>query len=303
MNSKTFMAFAKGAESVEGASINRYIGVAPVNVVTINPTKEALEELYNTTLDNAPEYIGMQDNNNGEKVPYARVTFLVKPDAEKVGMDVSPISVSLFLRKEYRFNRDGSKVEVIDEYGNTGWATKEECKNHSQLMSAAGKPLKISTNYRPAYIGEPALVNFLKAYLAIPEAFEYVNNTWKLKKEADLSIAGLEHPEKLFEGDFSEVKDAIALAPDYKVKILFGVRKNDEGKMYQSFFKEMFLKNGITDYSKLDKELQDRKNNGAYPTTDFEVCDFKVYEVKATNFNEAPADPFGAAPANPWFNA
>lgn len=301
--SKIFMAFAKGTESVEGPSVVRYTGVGACNVVGVNPTKEELEKLYNTTLDNAPEYTGEMESN-GNKVPYARVTFLVKPDVESTGMDVSPISVSLFIRKEYKFNNDGTKVRVIDEYGNSGWATQEQLKEHSQLVSKVGKPLKISTNYRPAYIGEIELIDFIKQFLAVPEAFEYVNESWQLKKNADMSIAGLEHPENLFKGDFSEVTSAIALAPDYKVKILFGVRKNDEGKMYQSFYKEMFLKNGVTDYSKLDKDVQERKNAGAYPTTDFEVGPFKVYEVTATNLTEAPAaDPFApeASPANPWF--
>lgn len=298
------MAFAKGAESTEGVSIDRYTGVAPVRIVGFNPTKEELEKLYNTTLDNAPEYTGTMESN-GNQVPYARVTFLVKPDPEKVGMDISPISMALFVRKEYKFNSDGTKVRVIDEYGNSGWATKEQCQAHAQLLSKAGKPLKISPNYRPAYVGEIELTEFIKAFLNIPDAFEYVDDTWRLKKDADLGIARFENIDKLFAGDFSEVSEAINYQPDNKVKVLFGVRKNDEGKMYQSFYKEMFLKNGVTDYSKLDKDVQERKNAGAYPTTDFEVGDFKVYEVHATNLAEAPADPFGAAPApaaaNPWF--
>lgn len=296
------MAFAKGAESTEGVSINRYTGVAPVTIVGINPTKEQLEALYNTKLEAAPEYIGFTENE-GNKIPHARVTFLVKPDPDKVGMDVPPISIALFVRKEYKFNSDGTKVRVIDEYGNSGWATKEQCQNHAPLLSKAGKPLKISQNYRPAYVGEIELTDFIKAFLNIPDAFEYVDDTWRLKKDADLGIARFENIDKMFNGDFKEVTEAIAYQPDNKVKVLFGVRKNDEGKMYQAFYKEMFLKNSVTDYSKLDKDVQDRKNAGAYPTTDFEVGDFKVYEVNATNLAEAPVDPFGApAPAaNPWF--
>lgn len=296
------MAFAKGAESTEGVAIERYTGVAPVNIVCFNPNKEQLEQLYNTKLENAPEYFGETDNN-GNKVPYARVTFIVKPDPDKVGMDVTPISIALFIRKEYKFNNDGTKVRVIDEYGNSGWATKEQCQAHAPLLSKTGKPLKISQNYRPAYVGEIELTDFIKAFLNIPDAFEYVDDTWRLKKDADLSIARFENMDKMFSGDFKEVADAIAYQPDNKVKVLFGVRKNDEGKMYQSFYKEMFLKNNVTDYSKLDRDVQDRKNAGAYPNTDFEVGDFKVYEVKSTNLNEAPIDPFGApAPAaNPWF--
>lgn len=296
------MAFARGAESTDGVSIVRYTGVAPVKIVGFNPTKDELEKLYKATLDTAPEYIGETDND-GNKVPYARTTFLVKPDPEKVGMDIDPISIAMFVRKEYKFNSDGTKVKVIDEYGNSGWATKEQCQTHAPLLSKSGKPLKISQNYRPAYIGEIELTDFIKAFLNIPDAFEYVDDTWRLKKDADLGIARFENIDKLFSGDFKEVTDAIAYQPDNKVKVLFGVRKNDEGKMYQSFYKEMFLKNSVNDYSKLDKDVQERKNAGAYPTTDFEVGDFKVYEVKATNLDEAPADPFGAAPApaNPWF--
>ena len=300
--SKIFMAFAKGTESTDGVSVVRYTGVGSCNVVGINPTKEQLEKLYGNTLDNEPEYFGTMQSD-GKDVPYARVTFLVKPDPEKYGMDINPISISLFVRKEFKFSNDGTKVKVIDEYGNTGWATKEQCQAHAQLMSKAGKPLKISTNYRPAYIGEVELTDFLKQYLVIPEAFEYVNENWQLKKDADMGIARFEDIEKLFKGNFSEVEEAIAYRPDNQVKILFGVKTNDEGKMYQAFYKEMFLKNSVTNYSKLDKDVQDRKNNGAYATTDFDICDFKVYSVAPTSLAEAPAaDPFAAAtPNNPWF--
>lgn len=302
MNNRVFMAFAKGAESPDGVTIDRYIGVGSCNVVGFNPTKDQLEQLYHTTLENAPEYVGEMEND-GNKVPYARVTFLVKPDPEKTGMDISPISITLFIRKEFKFSSDGTKVRVIDEYGNSGWATKEQCQAHAQLMSKVGKPLKISPNYRPAYVGEIELTEFIKAFLNIPEAFEYVNENWQLKKDAELGIARFDNIENLFKGNFSEIAEAIAYQPNNKIKILFGVRKNDEGKMYQSFYKEMFLKNGVTDYSKLDKDVQERKNAGAYPNTDFEACAFKVYEVAATNFTEAPAaDPFATAPApNPWF--
>ena len=59
-NSKTnklFMAFATGKESTEGNVVKRYIGVAPVFVLAVNPSKAELEKLYDTELENAPEYI------------------------------------------------------------------------------------------------------------------------------------------------------------------------------------------------------------------------------------------------------
>ena len=57
-NNSIFMAFAKGNESTEAAPIKRYIGVAPVTVLAVNPDKATLEQLYNTTLEKAPEYVG-----------------------------------------------------------------------------------------------------------------------------------------------------------------------------------------------------------------------------------------------------
>ena len=41
-----FMAFAKGTESKDGNKVVRYIGVAPVFVLAVNPNKAELEKLY-----------------------------------------------------------------------------------------------------------------------------------------------------------------------------------------------------------------------------------------------------------------
>ena len=53
-----FMAFASGKESTEGNAVKRYTGVAPVFVLAVNPNKAELEKLYNTQLENDPEYLG-----------------------------------------------------------------------------------------------------------------------------------------------------------------------------------------------------------------------------------------------------
>ena len=55
---KLFMAVAKGKVSSEGGDIKRYIGVAPVFVLAVNPTKSKLEEIYGTTIENDPVYVG-----------------------------------------------------------------------------------------------------------------------------------------------------------------------------------------------------------------------------------------------------
>ena len=89
---------------------------------------------------------------------------------------------------------------------------------------------------------------------------------------------------------------------------MFGVRTTDDNKQYQAVYTQKFLKNNITDYSKLDEELQERKAAGAYPTTEFSVCDLKKYAVESTDFSGSADNgdmpPFDATPSagapSPW---
>ena len=65
----------------------------------------------------------------------------------------------------------------------------------------------------------------------------------------------------------------------------------------------MFLKNTITDYSKLDADVQSRKAAGAYPTTEFEAVPLKEYANTPTDFGTgaAPtATPAAFVPNNPF---
>lgn len=303
----SFMAFAAGKESTEGNAIKRYIGVAPVFVLAVNPNKEQLEKLYNTQLENAPEYISeVEVGEDKHKVANVRLDFVVKTDAEKCGGIEFITKVAFFIRKEYRYNRDQTKVQVIDKYGRTCWVTIEQAKNHEIPMYSNG-PANIDKDYRPAYVGEEDLTNFLKAYLNIPNVMKYVNEKWVMvDKPADCE-ARLEKIADYFKGDFSELRQAIQLQPTNKVKVLFGVRTTDDNKQYQAVYNQMFLKNNITDYSKLDKDLQERKAAGAYPTTEFTVGDLKEYNVEATDFsNSASSSDMPFAPtessevSTPW---
>ena len=120
----------------------------------------------------------------------------------------------------------------------------------------------------------------------------------------------LEHIEDYFKGKFTEIKDAINLMPNNKVKVLFGVRTTDDNKQYQDVYTKMFLSNATSNYDKISKDLQDRKDNGSYPNTEFVVADLQEYEIKATNFNNSNNGgndgemPFDAeAPASTdWFS-
>lgn len=284
----SFMAFSAGKESTEGGVIKRYIGVAPVTIAAVNPTKERLEEIYGTTLDKAPEYTGVQEIE-GKQVPYARVDFIVKTVADKCdGIDMTT-RISYFVRKEYRFNRDHTKVQVIDKYGRTAWVTKEQATNHEIPMYSNG-PANLDKDYRPCYHGEEDLTNFIKAYLVIPNVQRYVDGKWIMVDNPSECEARLSEVEKLFDGNFKEIQEIISYQPNNKVKVLFGVRTTDDGKQYQAAYTQMVLTNSTSNYSRLDADVKERKNAGAYSNTEFEVVPLKEYTVDATPIEDMPAD-------------
>ena len=287
MKNFSFMAFSAGKESSEGGAIKRYIGVAPVKVLATNPTKAELESLYNTTLDKDVEYTGVQ-NNEGTNVPYARIDFVVRTDPEKSNGIEMTTKISYFVRKEYRFNRDKSKVQVIDKYGRTAWVTKEQANAH-EIPQYKNGPANLDKDYRPAYVGEEDLTNFIKTYLNIPNVQKYVDGKWELVDNPAECEARLDGIDKFFAGDFKELKEIMSYQPNNKVKVLFGVRTTDDGKQYQAAYTQMVLRNGVTDFSKLDSDLADRKEAGAYSTTEFEVVPIHEYNVESTSVEDLPA--------------
>ena len=293
MKNFSFMAFSAGKETLEGGPVKRYIGVAPVKVLATNPTKAELEALYNTTLEKDVEYTGSQ-NVEGKDIPYARIDFIVRTDKEKTktpdnneGIEMTT-KVSYFIRKEYRFNRDGSKVQVIDKYGRTAWVTKEQANNH-EIPQYKNGPANIDASYRPAYVGEEDLTNFIKTYLNIPNVQKYVDGKWLMVDNPSECEARLDGIDKFFAGDFKELREIMSYQPNNKVKIMFGVRTADDGKQYQAAYTQMVLRNGVTDYSKLDADLQERKLNGAYPNVEFEAVTIHEYAVEATKPEDLPA--------------
>ena len=312
MKSYVMMAFGKAQESKEAAEIKRFTGVGSVFVVGVNPNKSELEKLYERELDKDPEYVTEKDG-----VVSARIDFIVKTDtAAKCNNGIELLTkVSMFIRKEYRFNKDKTKVQVIDKYGRTAWVTKEQAKNHEIPVYSNGKPANIDKDYRPAYVGEEDITNFLKLFLGIPNVEKWVKNEETGRREVVGLVDNpedcecrLENIEDYFKGKFNEIKDAINLMPNNKIKVLFGVRTTDEGKQYQDVYTRKFLSNAVSVYDKLSEDVQSAKDNGAYPNTEFVIADLQEYTVNATNFNNTNNNngdmPFdGEAPSSTdWFN-
>lgn len=295
-NSYSFLAIGKTQESTEVQEFKRYVGLGSSYVVAVNPTKKELENIYGFEMANDPEYV--VDTDNGKE---AKVTFVVKTDPEaNNGIEILN-RVTFTLRNAPAYNKDQTKVQVIDSFGNVTWANTEDAKAGKKLLSHDGKELKIDSKYRMACVGEAELVGFLKPYLCVKDVFDYINGSWVKKANENDYLFGLEHIKDYFSGNFSEVKEAINLQPNNKVKLLYGVRTTDEGKQYQTVATRygMVLPNsaGSKALERLEHELANAKSNGAYATTEFKVQELAEYTVEATNL-ETPAQ--DNSEAMPW---
>ena len=285
-NSYSFLAIGKTQESKEAQEFKKYVGVGSSFVVAVNPTKKELEEIYGHEIANDPEYV--VDTDNGKE---ARITFIVKTDPETCN-GVEMINRMMFtLRNAPAYNQDQTKAQVIDKFGNVTWANAEDAKAGKPIFTKNGNPAKIAPDYRIACVGD---------------AFNYVNGSWVLKENTDDFVFGLEHIKEYFKGDFSEIKEAIALQPNNKVKLLYGVRTTDEGKQYQAIATRngMILPNyaGSKALARLEKDLANAKDNGSYASTEFAVQELTEYNVQATNLNAAPVETGTASGSGdmPW---
>ena len=305
MKREPIFAFAQGSESREVVR-KLYAGIAPFFVLAVNPNKEETEKLYNTELDEAPNYLSETEvgpEGNKAKVAQARIDFVIKSDSERCNGIEMMTKVSFFLNKAYRYNKDNTKVEVINKYGETTWLPIKSAMGNEPVPD--NMKWYDTSDMRPAYIGEAELTDFIKKYLNIPNKSFTNPKTKEVKFIPNLADAEarLDKIENYFKGDFTELKNIIKLQPNNRVKGMFGVRTTDDNKQYQAVYTQKFLKLNVTDYSKLDEELQNRKAAGAYPTTEFSIEPLHEYSVSATDFNSPENDPLGAGTtptSSPW---
>lgn len=305
-NNKVFMAVKVGKESVEGA-FKMYKGVAAMNIIAVNPSKSEIAELTGREVEEDPEYKTQTDEGKTQ----VRLAFYAKtnPDA-KINNGISlNLPISFILTKDYKVGQTSGKIQIIDKYGRTAWATKEELNSKAIPQYASG-PANISGDYRAAFQGEEQLVDFLIQWLNIPNPANYKDKKWVMKDNPQDSEVSL-NMEALFKGDFTELKDLVDLAKAYIVKGSVGIRTSDTEngtKQYQTVFNRKFVKNAVTDYSKLDAAIVDFQNNSGAPNTEFSTEPLHENVVEATTFVPATAptadnDPLGAstAPADtPW---
>ena len=144
------MAFGKGS-IVTDPIVKRYIGIGNFKVCGVNLTKEALSDLFGRPVTNDPVING-EAEINGVKYPTVNLNFTLSTE-------FGPDHTTLFFPLRYTIIKNavtdstGSKVKVVDEYGRTAWATKQEFDTKAIPQYANGAA-HITANYRPLYRGE-----------------------------------------------------------------------------------------------------------------------------------------------------
>lgn len=273
------MAIKIGKQSEEGV-FKLYKGVAAVNVLAVNPNKAELERITGRTYDEEPVYRGKDDDGNDTM----RITFYTKTNSDaKVNSGIELVlPISFTLVKTRRVGQQSGKIQVIDKYGRTAWATPADLESKSIPQYAKG-PANISADYRPAVIGEESLINFLIKWLNIPGPANYKEGQWVMKDNPEDSEVSI-NLAKVFAGDVSELAEVVNMAREYLIKVAVGIRTTEDGKQYHAVFTRDFAKNAVTDYSKLDAAITEFKNNGGAPNTVFDVNPLHENVVESTQF-------------------
>ena len=290
---------SKGNASKEAQEFKRYIGVCPVFVKAVNNNKTEHEKLFNTTLEEAPIYIQDKEDAEGNSYKNVRISIVMQPDVEKIGFEMPLITMPLFVTNQKQFGAKSGKYQVVDKYGRFAWATEAEISAKEIPTNSNGKKADISNDYRIAYVGEEALTKFIRAFLYIPEITVWDNNeqcrvpNTKDKPEECECRLDVETFEKLFKGDFSEIKEILGFQPTNKIKVCLGVRTDaNSGKLFQSVYTKKFISNAATNYNSLDKMLQADASyaaeNNKVLNTEYSAETVHEYSVTPTNFSAAP---------------
>lgn len=234
---------SKNPSSGEYVDIRKYIGVASVNVLAINPNNEKLRKYGWSIPEGAdePVYVTTRTDENGKPVKSARVRFLVQiQDLE----DKPVVSLDFWCRPEIMVNREGNKCKIIDAYGRTAWGTKDEITNHQIPEYKDGAKANISTPYKCCHPGEEELVGFLFKYLNITplQIFDRNKQSWvPSKNPGRLTIDSWN---SICNGNVTELAQYLSLQPENRVKVVLGLRNTEDNKTYQTFLNTGYIGNG-----------------------------------------------------------
>jgi hypothetical protein len=216
------------AEEGTGSSV-KYTGLAILDVIGINPSKESLEKIGIKPKEEPIYLVDKVDSKTGDEFKSLRLTFFMSKTIGE-GNDAHDIIVnySIFLEARYNISTAG-KYELIDKFGKSCYVEKSTIKTKSWESNHMDKD---STN--PAIVGESSLINFFRTIANSGKNEEMV--IADLCPDSDRKKLFLPNGSKEIKSCLHQVKSANP-GNVAKIKMLLGIRIDHENqRVYQDVF-------------------------------------------------------------------
>ena len=212
-------------EVAGGSGIAMYVGIAPMQVVAVNPTLKELNDLgINAKAE--PEYIGVNINSD----TFNKITFWVKC--------IEPEFLTRFdvlVKPEHRVAKSG-KPQWCNSVGQFAFADQKASEAYDWFKD---------TGVRQAYIGEETLMRFIQAYANVANGDE----------------CAFETMDKIMAGDVTEIRQLVNALAENRVRLLLGVKDGKYQQVYTKHFgrlkpfrKDLFVKQLNDDYGSFNAE-------------------------------------------------
>lgn len=287
----------------------KYVGVATLKIMAVNPNNAVLKTLGWNIKDDAdePSYVSDKTMEDGTIKRTTKVRFMVQIQELE---DKPIIPLDFFIGPEVMQARDG-KIKVIDRFGRDAWGQPDIVNARKKIYynsRTTGQiiPAIIDDKYELCHRGELELVRFLMKFLAMKPLQYKDRKTGEWVNNPDPGSLTIDNWKALVNGDFREIRGYVQSQKDNAIKVVLGVENNGD-KSFQSFYKEKFLSpaqfdsNGV--YTSLSAELKDYMEQ----RPSFTLSDRVVYEIKVTptevSAPSAPSytpEPAAAAPASAY---
>jgi hypothetical protein len=204
------MATVTGKKSTRTGDFEKQIGMAEFQVEFFNPSREELERLLGTEIENDPEYLGESKEGNTT----LRLSVWLREVATK-----RLYNLNFFLEDKEVRTMDGNKMQYINSIGRSAYVPSED-----QLTEKF-----TAHDYHAARVGEVDVVSFMDAWLDIERKEPYtLGVNWK----------------DLMKGNIKEFKELQRTDLPRTICCLLTVRvreKDGEKKEYQSIYNKKFL--------------------------------------------------------------
>ena len=275
--------------SKEFVDVKKFIGVGSVSVLAVNPNNATLRKYGWTVPEGAsePEYVYTKTDNLGNPEQSAKIRFLLRINDF---VDKPVVAYDIWIRPDFIIGSQSEKCKVIDSFGYTAWATKDDVKA-KRIPEYSTGPAQINSDYKGCHPGQEKLIAFLFKYLNVTPYQTYDRNLEKWINTKNPGRLTIDDWKALCNGNVTEIEQYLSLQPENMLKVVFGVKTNDENKTYQVILDDC---DGTKKTSFLPNSARPDRQTGEYSVARKRIDEFYKNHENATNIT------FSALPVREW---